>query len=545
MSTGQDCRFSDAMLETVEQDANERFVTYFGSTFDDKNRRISCNGRLQWKLTDGISKTRRFVRVSALSPTIQIVPFNNSISTLHRAVVERVFTVKDRNNPEQFALPPKPEGDTFSQNMQVFWDDLVCRLPRSAPVSHEQFVGSYTGRKRLRYARALTELREGWTSAKKESEISVFVKYEKTDVTSKKDPVPRVISPRSPLFNIRVGRYLKHLEKPLFRSIAKTFGETVILKGMNAYEVAHELRQKWDHFVDPVAVGLDASRFDQHVSKKALEWEHQVYLKCFPRKKDRINLGELLRYQLVNRCRGASEDGYLSYHVEGTRMSGDMNTSMGNCLLMCGMIYSYSVSCGVNLRLANNGDDCVVFMERRDLQQFMNGLDEWFTSMGFTMAVEEPCYVFEQIEFCQTKPINVENGWIMCRNPRTALAKDTTMLDIFTKKIFLGWLNSVGVGGLRMAGGLPIFNELYACYVRSGKRCRVPESLLPWSFTNMCKGMKRGYSPVSPETRASFWQAFGITPDEQLAIESEIRKVRIIPVLGDLTFSTLMDGVMN
>jgi hypothetical protein len=32
---------------------------------------------------------------------------------------------------------------------------------------------------------------------------------------------------------------------------------------------------------------------------------------------------------------------FLKYQVEGCRMSGDMNTSSGNCMIMVALVYSY------------------------------------------------------------------------------------------------------------------------------------------------------------------------------------------------------------
>lgn len=67
----------------------------------------------------GITKCRRYTRVSGVSPDIDIVPFNHDIDTLERAVKERVFFVK--NIPEktglisEFAPPPKPLPNAFGR----------------------------------------------------------------------------------------------------------------------------------------------------------------------------------------------------------------------------------------------------------------------------------------------------------------------------------------------------------------------------------------------------------------------------------------------
>jgi hypothetical protein len=318
------------------------------------------------------------------------------------------------------------------------------------------------------------------------------------------------------------------LEKPLFAAIDKMFGHKTLFKGLNALDSASVMKEKWDHFRNPVAVGLDASRFDQHVSYEALLWEHSIYLQCFKQTKHKRRLQRLLNHQLVNSCYGSTPDGKLRYSVLGTRMSGDMNTSMGNCLLMCCMVKAYLDHIGVEARLANNGDDCVLIFEKHDLKKVMGPLPEWFTGMGFTMVAEEPVYEFEEIEFCQTKPVFDGEIYIMCRNPHNAIVKDSVMMHSWdSPKYFKAWLDAVGTGGLATTGGLPIFQEFYNAYRKSGRKGKVQRSTLSWFVRQQKEGVTRTYGTVTPMARASFYWAFGITPDEQLAAERYYSSLKI------------------
>lgn len=491
----------------------------------------------------GVTKKRSYVRVAGVAPDVDIVPFNHKISTLERAVKERVFLVKSLDGSGDLVPPPRPLPGVFQSRLESTLSLLSTYLPSTAPVSSRQFVDSYKGRKKQVYERALQELLMGTSSVAEDARVNVFIKFEKTDRTTKSDPVPRVISPRNPRYNLRVGKYLKPLEERMFKSLGKLFGHRTVMKGMDVNGVAKCLREKWDMFKDPVAVGLDASRFDQHVSLDALRWEHSVYLRCFKRKKDRETLGRLLKYQEVNKCTGYADDGKLSYEVEGTRMSGDMNTSLGNCVLMCSMIHAYLESCGVKGQLANNGDDCVVFMERRDLAKFSQGCFDWFLGMGFNMAIEAPVYDFAHIEFCQCKPVYDGTAWRMCRNPRTAIAKDAVLLKSnVTQNFFRLWLNAVGTGGMSIAGGMPIFQAFYAMYVRNGitsyknknrsASSRVKTDLdyneiMPWFMREMSLSGCHKERPITPEARASFYDAYGVTPDEQIELERYYDSVTI------------------
>lgn len=463
-------------------------------------------------------------RVTGVSPEISLLGFNNDINTLERAVKERVFFVK---RDGQFAEPPTPDPGHFAATMHPVRTLLSKYLPRTTPLSLPSVVETFRGRKKQIYQQALESLMRRSVS-QKDAEVKVFVKYEKTDFTSKKDPVPRVISPRDPRYNLELAAFLRKVEEPIFESLSHLFeGFRTVFKGINAAESGKCMFDLWSQFKRPVAVGLDASRFDQHVSRQALEWEHSLYPLCFPKAYHK-RLGRLLSWQVKNTCRGYTNDGKLKYTKEGGRMSGDMNTSLGNCILMCSMIKQYADTRGVRVLLANNGDDCVVFMEQEDLARFSAGLDQWFTAMGFTMTVEEPVYNFEEIEFCQTHPVYTGPGfgdYIMMRHPRRAISKDSVSLHRFqSDRQYRGWLDAVGTGGLSMTGGLPVFQEFYRCYQRYGAPHRQPVQAQSWGVRSLQKGMVRSYGPVSPASRYSFWLAFGITPDEQLLLEDYYRK---------------------
>jgi hypothetical protein len=448
-----------------------------------------------------------------------ITGFNNDINTLERAVRERVFYVKKDG---EFATPPTPEPEHFERSMLTTLERLKRFLPKTAPMTRADFVSTFRGRKLKIYTAAAADLlRSGLVAA--DANVKVFVKYEKVDFTRKTDPVPRVISPRSPRYNVELGRFLRALEERIFHSLAKLFGHTTVFKGMNSLRSGRVMYAKWCMFRHPVALGLDASRFDQHVSVSALKWEHGVYSSCFPQTRHRRRLNWLLRMQLRNKCVGYTVDGRLKYRTEGGRMSGDMNTSLGNCVLMCCMIFAYAAHVGVKMQLANNGDDCVVIMEACDLDRFSLGLDAWFTAMGFSMVAEAPCYQFEGIEFCQTHPVWVgpnHDDYLMVRHPKWAVAKDTMCVHGYqTPALFRGWMHAVGTGGMAMAGQIPVLQDFYAAYLRSGQHHKASDDAQSWGVRQLSKGMVRGYGVIPAATRASFYWAFGVTPDEQVVLE--------------------------
>lgn len=75
--------------------------------------------------------------------------------------------------------------------------------------------------------------RDGSFNLQKISRLSNFIKVEKL-LADKLQKDPRNISPRTYEFNILLGCYIAHLEKILFRILAKVSGFPVVFKGMNA-----------------------------------------------------------------------------------------------------------------------------------------------------------------------------------------------------------------------------------------------------------------------------------------------------------------------
>jgi len=336
---------------------------------------------------------------------------------------------------------------------------------------------------------------------------------------------PRVIQPRSPRFNISVGVWLKPQEKPVFRAIDKTWGSTTVFKGYNALENGTKLRQKFDRvkykYGSCVMMGVDAHRFDQHVSLEALEIEHDVYVAVA--KYGKRELRELLNQQLWNRGVGKCKDGSLKYITRGCRMSGDMNTSLGNCLLMCMLFRLFYQEFDIEGELANNGDDCVLFVSESSVKKVTDNLSSWFLDFGFEMVMEAPVTIFERMEFCQTHVVFDGVNWISMRNFPTFIDKDcNTVLPLHQGDYLYGYAGAISDCGMALAGGLPIAQSFYQALnvISKGLRVKLVNSV-GWEcgFVNLSRGMSRRVSDVPDSARVSFYKAFGILPDHQIEIE--------------------------
>lgn len=446
---------------------------------------------------------------------------------LARGVVERVFYV---NRDGGLAAPPKPLSNVFGR-LTNLRNRLLKTLRRTPIVDRADYSALYTGRKRGIYERAFASLQMRAINVK-DSWVSTFVKAEKVNFSAKGDPAPRVIQPRSPRFNLEVGRYLKLFEGELCRGFKRLFGYSVIVKGMNASEVGETMNSHWNRYSQPVAVGLDASRFDQHVSYDALQFEHSVYNSVFRSKE----LAKLLQWQLHNTGIGRTEGYSMKYSVKGCRMSGDINTGMGNCLLMSMITIAYCESAGIDFRLANNGDDCVLILDRRQMHM-LQGLDSWFTDFGFTLTREAPVYRLEQVVFCQMQPVLTGTGWRMTRDPRTAMSKDcVSLLGWSNEEEIREWAGAVGACGMSLSRGVPLWEAWYRRLQDMGKDASrgAEERIWNTGLGYMARGVVG--CPVTAESRVSFYYAFGITPDMQVASELEYSRPCSFAPLRPMTY---------
>lgn len=442
---------------------------------------------------------------------------NNSVDNLLRGLGERLMMVP---NGEGYSFPPQPEQGVYGQGaLRDYQRSLLQKMPKfDGPITRDEFVALYDGPKRKRYQAALNNLVDR-ELVERDWQIQIFIKDEIVCSWNKIDPAPRLISPRSPEYCLELGRYIKPIEHLLYKAVARVWGEVTIAKGLNFNDRGALIAQKWASFDNPVAIGLDASRFDQHVSREALIWEHAIYTGCYKRSRQ---LSFLLSKQLTNYGVAYLEGRRIEYERDGGRMSGDMNTALGNCLIMTGLVWSYAREIGVNVKLINDGDDCVVFMEQRDLEIFQCGLCDWFRKRGFSMKVEAPAYELESIEFCQCHPVWNGEQYTMCRNVHKALFTDVAHVGRTPREI-AEIRRATGLCGLAWSRGIPVFTSFY----RQLSNIEAKDIVLEHSGTYWnSKGCHSGTIGITHTARISFYKAFGLTPSEQIAIEKLYDRIR-------------------
>lgn len=431
-------------------------------------------------------------------------------------VANAIFSVRERVLGRTAAglwqptLEPRA-GAFQAPSLRLFRERVGRFLPRhSLPISHDAFVGSYRGQKRVRYQRAAESLQTKPLGVS-DSHPGVFLKSEKWF----EEKAARVISARSPRYNLCLGVYTQPIEHKVYRAIDAVFGSPTIMKGLTPVQRARVIEEHVHSFDEFAAVGQDFSKFDQHISRDALKYEHAFYDLCYG---DR-DLTRLLARQLGTTCYATLLDGKVVYKLRGGRMSGDMNTALGNCILSAALIWAYAHERGIKVRVIVDGDDSVTFLERRDLARYRDGIAEWMREKGFILVSEEPVFDICQVEFCQAKYTRLAVP-TMVRNPIKAITQDHEWIvdrSIAHEDV----LSATGLGGLSLYGACPVLGAYYHMLSKASPNAeRTLRRLATQSSWLRFAGETGTYVEATEEARFAFWETWGMEPGEQRAIEA-------------------------
>lgn len=462
-------------------------------------------------------RSRTIMTLSGLPSRGAMRTHDNDVGNVVRSIHERVLgSIVDG----KWVPTLKPTPGAFAGSLQAFRRRVLQHLPaHSLPYTTEQFVGQYGGQKARRYTAAALSL-QAKPVARSDSFPSVFLKGEKWHA----DKAGRLISARHPRYNVEVGRYICPIEHKLYQAVDAAYGAPTIMKGYTPERRAAVVRSHWSSFVEPVAVGQDFSKFDQHISAEALSYEHGFYLGAYGGCSE---LQRLLSWQLETTCYANVRDGKVKYRVSGGRMSGDMNTALGNCLISAGLIWAYAREIGVRIKAVVDGDDSVAFMEKADLARYLGGIVEWMAKRGFKLVAEEPVHTIARVEFCQCRYVAADPP-TMVRNPVKAITQDHAWIED-ASLTYLEVLAATGLGGLALYGNIPVLGAYYHMLARVTSLSRRTLKRINFQSTWLRDAIFTGgtYAAPSEAARYSLWEAWGVTPGEQRALEQHFLGMRV------------------
>jgi hypothetical protein len=443
---------------------------------------------------------------------------NNDIGSVEHAIVERVFCVKKDG---VYQRPPANVAD--NTRLDKFTSELTNHLGSLSPCSSNEFCERYGGNKRKMYDAAALSLQERpleW----EDSKINAFTKAEYL----KPGGCPRIIQPRKPRYNLSLGRYLSPNEHRILEGVNHVFRErfsathSSVAKGQNLKERGKTIASMWARYDDPVSIGLDAARYDQHINELLQMKEHGIYTTLFSGSEiSSIPLKTMLKWQRRNSCKWTGAEGKIKYKTKGCRMSGDMNTSLGNILIMTMLWYTYLDENKYNASIFNDGDDTCVICERKTANKIIKNVEDYFREFGITMVVEGISNTLEEIVFCQCSPVFDGNQYYLCPSPHKRCFSDlVTMKDMKSPKLFNLQLGAIAACGLASNGNTPILNSMYK-QIGSGVELYIPDKHHHmYRFRQeLIDGLTPIFETPTWSHRISFYFAFGITPNDQILIE--------------------------
>lgn len=414
--------------------------------------------------------------------------------------------------------PMRPEGLRAAKRAAR---RLCHKLKPIQPMTYEQVINTFKGPRKTRYFNAWQSLISK-PICEADGRISSFIKSEKTDPGAKVNPDPRMIQARTPRYGVEIARYLKPMEHQLYNITGGKSDDRLIAKGLNQVERAQLLRKKWESFKNPVCLGLDCSRWDRHVTKEMIQLEHSVYLRMC----SDPHFARLLGWQLHNKCRTSNG---VKYSVKGNRMSGDMNTALGNCLLMVILITAaMDILKLEDWDLLDDGDDCLLIIESDALDHVKSQLPKIFADFGHELKVESVAHDIHDIVFCQCRYLRLADREVMVANWIKTLSTGTSGTKNWDlPSVVPSMLHAVGSCYMALGAGVPIVQPWAARLIELGNGkypkawnteyemdIRIGREMRFWKDWANIKAQD-----IPEQNRAEFERAFGVDPTRQLEIE--------------------------
>lgn len=391
------------------------------------------------------------------------------------------------------------------------------------PLTLEQALTTFKGTKLKIYKRAYDSLMIK-PIGEYDARIKAFVKAEKMNPLEKENPDPRMIQSRDPRYNLHLARYLRSIEHIIYGY--RINGLRSVAKCLNPVQRAEILSEKWACFEDPVCFSLDCSRWDKHVNLAVLQQEHKFYMSCYPG--DEF-LEWLLKQQQNNKC--VTSNG-VRYAVRGGRMSGDINTALGNVLLALFMVQGSMQELDIaHYQVLDDGDDVLVLIEREHFARVNAALPGLFLAFGQELKIENVAYNIRDVVFCQAKYTWNGERFVMARPWRKVLSQACCGTKHWNvPRLVPGMMGLIGDCEMAQHCGVPIL-QVFAEQLRqlskgqrasfqmldSGYQYRIGSWLGDTDLTSIKA------RPIDIWTRVEFERTWGVTVFEQLAIEKQLR----------------------
>jgi hypothetical protein len=211
-------------------------------------------------------------------------------------------------------------------------------------------------------------------------------------------------------------------------------------------------------------------------------------------------------------------------------MSGDMNTALGNCLLMLLMLWCFMLYLAIlKWDTFDDGDDCLLRVEEEDLDSVLSAVIPHFREYGMEMKVERVARSIHEVIFCQSLVVEVAEARLkFVRDFRVVISKSLCGIRHWQDPNYrIKVLRAIGLCELVLNLGVPILQSFACSILRNVGR---PVNILSASDGLQARTARelRGLGvdardvaprPITEAARHSFAIAFGCQAEEQLYLE--------------------------
>lgn len=435
---------------------------------------------------------------------------------LHEHTVEQELkTVCNRHLFET----PEPQRDSQAWKlMEEQIERLARALGRTNRTPVRKLLEGRTGRRRKRFYEGARRYHQNGVEQKDSiiTEMQKLEFYEQSKIADKED---RGIQFRSVTYNVALAQYLHQIEERLIGT--HYLGFHPVAKGLTPAQRCERLFAFAELFDEPEFYSIDHARFDAHVHEWLLRLEHKVYLYCCRKHPELVRL---LRMQRKNK--GYTKGG-IRYKIRGKRMSGDINTGLGNTILNLCMLLAWLQASGVTkFRILLDGDDSVVIIEKSDIAKLIP-IEEFMLQLGMETEMTHTPDIWK-VDFCQSRPVLLptENGPrpVFVRNPLkviTTMGRTAEKRDDVTMQMVM---RSSALSELAIAPGAPITNRLARRVLEHyghGRTLKTAKQLYKEEAYGFNCDDVDAESVVEPDAMArhTFWLAWDIEPSYQEFME--------------------------
>nr|WDS50672.1 MAG: nonstructural protein [Riboviria sp.] len=420
---------------------------------------------------------------------------------------------------------PDAQAEALRYGTRKMWRKLAIYNTTIARTTPENVIAHKTGKLKRRYELAFLALRtKGWQ--RRYGNVSMFLKHDKDLEWTITDKVPRCVQHRHPCYTAKLATWLYPIEQYIFRGsrLQRKIETAVFAKSHDSFMKAQRLlaMRRWAD--DTLFIELDHSRWDAHMSIKMLQKEHLTYLKLASNDPE---LRELLDMQIINRARSHNGTRYIS---AGKRMSGDLNTGLGNSIM------NYVVLLWATRKIPSDayeiyldGDDSVIAMNRH----YRHLLDTDFAKIGMTTKIEQEQTLLQRVGFCQSKPIRTGAGIRMVREPVRAITRMMFSPQKYNDSGWYRYMRGVAECERNCNRGVPIMQVLADTLLKQLPTTKALDAdVMPEDYLLRMK-LERDPGPVevTNDARFDFYLAFGLSADEQRYYERVISNTDFRPQL--------------